>query len=113
MWKQFKFKGFNSILKNAPQKKGIIVKLLTIKPKKPNSANRKIAKVKIQNKIIRAFIPGVGHNLHIHSQVLIKGGKTQDLPGINFKVIRGSLDCLPVIRKSKRSKYGCKRMFIS
>jgi small subunit ribosomal protein S12 len=98
-----------TILKNAPQRKGIIVKILTMKPKKPNSAIRKIAKVKLMGKIITAYIPGIGHTLTIHSEVLIRGGRTQDLPGLNYKIIRGTLDCLAVKRKSSRSKYGCKK----
>jgi len=91
-----------------PQFKAIVLKILTMKPKKPNSANRKIAKVKIKgfNKIFTCFIPGEGHNLSIHSLVLIKGGKTPDLPGVKFKIIRGALDCSPVKRLSSRSKYG-------
>lgn len=105
-----------NLLKKCPQKKGIIVKILILKPKKPNSANRKIAKVKINNNringggtIIRAYIPGEGHSLHIHNNVLIRGGKTKDLPGINYKIIRGALDCVGVLRSKKRSKYGCKK----
>jgi len=99
-----------NILKKSPQKKGIIVKILILKPKKPNSANRKIAKVKINNNLfIRAYIPGEGHSLHIHNNVLIRGGKTKDLPGINYKIIRGALDCVGVLRSKKRSKYGCKK----
>ena len=105
-----KFKGIKNILKGRPQRKGIIVKLLTLKPKKPNSAIRKIAKVKIDNKIIRAYIPGVGHSLAVYNQVLIRNGRTPDLPGLNFKIIRGTLDCLPVIRKTSRSLYGCKKI---
>jgi small subunit ribosomal protein S12 len=91
-----------------PQFKGIVLKVLTMKPKKPNSANRKIVKVKIKgkDKILTCFIPGEGHNISLHSQVLIRGGKVQDLPGVNYKIIRGALDCLPVKRSSSRSKYG-------
>lgn len=93
-----------------PQIKAIVVKIFTMKPKKPNSAIRKIAKVKIKDKIITAYIPGIGHNLALHSRVLIKGGKTQDLPGLKYKIIRGALDCSGVSnRKSSRSKYGTKK----
>ena|ERR1700722_15416485 len=98
-----------NILYNSPQKKGTILKILNMKPKKPNSANRKVAKIKINNNIIYAYIPGIGNNLTIHSQVLIEGGKIQDLPGVNYKIIRGTLDCSGVNRKSSRSKYGCKK----
>jgi small subunit ribosomal protein S12 len=94
----------------SPQSGGIVIRILTMKPKKPNSAIRKIAKVKLsRDRIIRAYIPGEGHKLTIHSQVLIRGGRTQDLPGIKYKIIRGSLDCKGVLRKSSRSKYGCKK----
>lgn len=107
---QSTLKTIKNLLKTAPQRKGIVTKILILKPKKPNSANRKIAKVKIhKNIIIRAYIPGEGHTLHIHNNVLIKGGKTKDLPGINFKIIRGALDCSGVLRSKKRSKYGCKK----
>ena len=100
-----------SILKDSPQKKGIVLKILIMRPKKPNSALRKVAKVKVGSKIIYAYIPGITHTLNVHSHVLIKGGRTQDLPGVNFKIIRGALDCSPVSRKSSRSKYGCKLIF--
>jgi len=83
-----------------------------MKPKKPNSALRKVAKVKINNNIVYAYIPGINHNLSIHSNVLIKGGRTQDLPGLNYKIIRGTLDASPVIRTTSRSKYGCKKLFL-
>lgn len=104
-----KNKGIKNILSGSPQKKGIIIKLLTLKPKKPNSAIRKIAKVKIGDKIIRAYIAGEGHTLNVYNQVLIRNGRVPDLPGINFKIIRGALDCSPVIRKTSRSLYGCKK----
>lgn len=92
-----------------PNFKGIISKLFTIKPKKPNSAQRKIAKVKIKglDKYILAYIPGEGHNLTEFSTVLIKHGKVQDCPGIKYKIIRGALDCKGVSdRKTSRSIYG-------
>ena len=93
-----------------PQYKAIVLKVLTMKPKKPNSAIRKIVKVKLSNGlIVHAYVPGIGHNLNQHSIVLLKHGKTQDLPGLNFKVIRGVYDTSGVLnRKSSRSKYGVK-----
>lgn len=99
-----------NILNGSPQKKGVILKILTMKPKKPNSAIRKVAKVNIKGVIITAYIPGEHHQLTVHSQVLIRGGRTQDLPGVNYKIIRGALDTSPVIRKTSRSKYGCKNL---
>lgn len=98
-----------NILNGSPQKKGVIIKILTMKPKKPNSAIRKVAKVNIKGVIITAYIPGEQHQLTVHSQVLIRGGRTQDLPGVNYKIIRGALDTTPVLRKTSRSKYGCKK----
>lgn len=101
-----------NILNGSPQKKGVIIKILTMKPKKPNSAIRKVAKVNIKGIIITAYIPGEQHQqaqLAVHSQVLIRGGRTQDLPGVNYKIIRGALDTSPVLRKTSRSKYGCKK----
>lgn len=91
-----------------PQEKGIVLKVLTMKPKKPNSAIRKIVRVKTSlGKIVTAYIPGEGHNLNQHSIVLIRGGKTKDLPGVKYKVIRGVYDCAGVTnRKKSRSKYG-------
>ena len=103
-------KRINNILESKPQKRGIIIKLLTMKPKKPNSAIRKIAKVKIKDKYIIAYIPGEGlSGLSIHNEVLVRGGKTQDLPGVNYKIIRGARDCPSVKRNKSRSKYGSKR----
>jgi small subunit ribosomal protein S12 len=98
-------------LNNCPQKKGICLKVYTINPKKPNSAVRKVARVKLTNKIeITAYIPGEGHNLQEHSIVLIRGGRVKDLPGIKYKIIRGKLDCHGVKkRKQGRSKYGTKK----
>lgn len=99
-----------NILYNRPFRKGTIIKILTMKPKKPNSALRKIAKVSIDNLIITTYIPGISHNLNIHNQVLIKGGKIQDLPNVNYVIVRGALDCNGVInRKTSRSKYGTKK----
>jgi len=106
-----KLKNSNIINKfKQPQFKAIVLKVLTMKPKKPNSAIRKIVKVKLSNGlIVHAYIPGIGHNLSQHSIVLLKHGKTQDLPGLNFKVIRGVYDASGVLnRKTSRSKYGVK-----
>lgn len=91
-----------------PQKKGVCIKVFTRKPKKPNSAQRKVAKVKLRNKlVVHAYIMGEGHTLKEHSTVLIRGGRTPDLPGVNYKCIRGKFDLLGVInRKTSRSKYG-------
>jgi small subunit ribosomal protein S12 len=100
----------SAALEKNPQKKGIVIKILTRKPKKPNSALRKLAKVKLSNKrIIDAYIVGEGHNIQEHSIVLIRGGRTPDLPGINYKLVRGKYDLAGVInRRTSRSKYGTK-----
>lgn len=97
----------NSSLKFKPQLHGIVLKVLTMKPKKPNSAIRKVVKVKLSNGLITyAYVPGIGHNLSQHSNVLVRHGKTQDLPSVNYKVIRGTLDTSKVKdRKSSKSKY--------
>lgn len=94
-----------------PQFKGIVTKLFSIKPKKPNSALRKVALCKIfNNHFILAYIPGESHNLSLFSTVLIRHGKTQDCPGLNFKIVRGSFDLGPVPNRiNSRSKYGTKR----
>lgn len=99
-----------SALKGNPFLKGICLKVYTTTPKKPNSAIRKVCRVKLSNKEeITAYIPGEGHNLQEHANVLIRGGRTQDLPGVKYKVIRGKLDCSGVKnRKSSKSKYGAK-----
>lgn len=98
-------------LNSSPQLKALVLKVLIMKPKKPNSAKRKVVKVLLSNKkSVYAYIPGIGHNLQPHSIVLIKGGKTQDLPNVNYKVIRGAFDCLGVLnRLTSRSKYGSKK----
>lgn len=98
-------------LKNAPQKKGVCLRVYTKSPKKPNSAVRKIAKIKLTNsQEIIAYIPGEGHNLQEHSVVLVRGGRVKDLPGVKYKVIRGVLDLQGVKgRKQARSKYGTKK----
>lgn len=98
-------------LKGSPQKKGVCSKVYTTKPKKPNSAIRKIAKVRFYNgnKII-AYIPGEGHNLQEHSIVLVRGGRVKDLPGVKYKIIRGKYDTASVIkRRNGRSRYGAKK----
>ena len=98
-------------LKANPQKRGVCVRVYTTTPKKPNSALRKVARVKLVNGIeVTAYIPGIGHNLQEHSIVLIRGGRTKDLPGVRYKIIRGALDTVGVVnRKQARSRYGTKR----
>ncbi|MCX6088821.1 MAG: 30S ribosomal protein S12 [Candidatus Atribacteria bacterium] len=98
-------------LKSSPQKRGVCTRVWTITPKKPNSALRKVARVRLTNGIeVTAYIPGIGHNLQEHSIVLIRGGRVKDLPGVRYHVIRGTLDTAGVEnRKQSRSKYGAKR----
>ena len=98
-------------LKRCPQKRGVCVKVATMTPKKPNSALRKIARVRLVNGMeVTCYIPGVGHNLQEHSIVLIRGGRVKDLPGVRYHIIRGALDAAGVAdRKQGRSKYGMKR----
>jgi len=98
-------------LDRSPQKRGVCVRVFTQTPKKPNSALRKVARVRLTNKIeVTTYIPGVGHNLQEHSLVLIRGGRVKDLPGVRYHVVRGSLDAVGVQgRKQSRSKYGAKR----
>jgi small subunit ribosomal protein S12 len=95
----------------SPQKRGVCVRVYTVTPKKPNSALRKVARVRLTNGIeVTGYIPGVGHNLQEHSIVLIRGGRVKDLPGIRYHIIRGSLDTAGVAgRKQSRSKYGAKQ----
>jgi small subunit ribosomal protein S12 len=95
----------------SPQKRGVCTQVKTITPKKPNSALRKVARVRLTNGIeVTAYIPGVGHNLQEHSVVLIRGGRVKDLPGIRYHIIRGTLDTAGVVnRRQSRSKYGTKR----
>lgn len=97
--------------KGAPQKRGVAIKVSTTTPKKPNSALRKIARVRLTNGMeVTAYIPGIGHNLQEHSIVLIRGGRVKDLPGVRYHVIRGSLDTAGVQdRKKGRSRYGTKK----
>jgi small subunit ribosomal protein S12 len=98
-------------LQNSPQKRGVCVRVFTQTPKKPNSALRKVARVRLTNGIeVTTYIPGVGHNLQEHSLVLIRGGRVKDLPGVRYHVVRGTLDAVGVTgRKQGRSKYGAKR----
>ena len=95
----------------APQRRGVCTRVYTVTPKKPNSALRKVARVRLTNKIeVTTYIPGVGHNLQEHSLVLIRGGRVKDLPGVRYHVVRGTLDAVGVQgRKQGRSKYGAKR----
>ena len=98
-------------LKACPQKRGVCVRVYTSTPKKPNSALRKVARVRLTNGMeVTTYIPGVGHNLQEHSIVMIRGGRIKDLPGVRYHVVRGSLDTLGVEgRMQSRSKYGTKR----
>ena len=100
-----------ALLEGCPQKRGVCLQVKTQTPKKPNSALRKIARVRLSNgKEITAYIPGEGHNLQEHSIVLVRGGRVRDLPGVRYHVIRGTLDAMGVDdRRRGRSKYGCKR----
>lgn len=98
-------------LKSCPQKRGVCMRVYTTTPKKPNSALRKVARIRLTNGMeVTAYIPGVGHNLQEHSIVLIRGGKVKDLPGVRYHILRGTLDCAGVAnRRQGRSKYGAKR----
>jgi small subunit ribosomal protein S12 len=98
-------------LKGGPQKRGVCTRVYTTTPKKPNSALRKVARVRLTTGIeVTAYIPGVGHNLQEHSVVLVRGGRVKDLPGVRYHIVRGTLDTLGVEdRKQGRSKYGAKR----
>jgi small subunit ribosomal protein S12 len=98
-------------LQTCPQRRGVCIQVKTMTPKKPNSALRKIARVRLTNGIeVTAYIPGIGHNLQEHSVVLIRGGRVKDLPGIRYHIVRGTLDTQGVVdRKRGRSKYGAKR----
>jgi small subunit ribosomal protein S12 len=98
-------------LRGAPQKRGVCTRVYTSTPKKPNSALRKVARVRLTSGVeITAYIPGVGHNLQEHSVVLVRGGRVKDLPGVRYHIVRGTLDTLGVDdRKKSRSKYGAKK----
>ncbi len=109
-------RGFNSIKRRtttltAPQKRGVCIRVGTMTPKKPNSALRKYARVRLSNGMeVTAYIPGIGHNLQEHSVVLIRGGRVKDLPGVRYHIVRGTLDCAGVEnRKQGRSLYGTKK----
>ncbi|MFO7761635.1 MAG: 30S ribosomal protein S12 [Thermodesulfobacteriota bacterium] len=109
--KKIKKRSDTPSLKACPQKRGVCVRVYTTTPKKPNSALRKVARVRLSNGIeVTSYIPGIGHNLQEHSVVLIRGGRVKDLPGVRYHIIRGTLDTLGVSdRKKGRSKYGAKR----
>ena len=98
-------------LQDCPQRRGVCTKVMTVTPKKPNSALRKVARVKLTNGIVvTAYIPGIGHNLQEHSLVLVRGGRVKDLPGVRYHIVRGALDTHGTQdRKNGRSKYGTKR----
>lgn len=109
-------RGYNSLQRKAtaiasPQKRGVCTRVGTMTPKKPNSALRKYARVRLSNNMeVTAYIPGIGHNLQEHSVVLIRGGRVKDLPGVRYHIIRGTLDCAGVNeRKQSRSLYGTKK----
>ncbi len=106
-----KAKGKAPALGACPQKRGVCTRVFTTTPKKPNSAMRKVARVRLTNNIeVTGYIPGVGHNLQEHSIVLIRGGRVKDLPGVRYHIIRGTLDCEGVqSRNQGRSRYGAKK----
>ncbi len=109
--KRARYKTSSPALQRSPQRRGVCVRVYTQTPKKPNSALRKVARVRLTNGIeVTTYIPGIGHNLQEHSIVLIRGGKVKDLPGVRYHVIRGALDSAGVSdRRQGRSKYGVKR----
>jgi small subunit ribosomal protein S12 len=106
-----KYKSKSPALETCPQKRGVCTRVFTTTPKKPNSAMRKVARIRLTNNIeVTGYIPGIGHNLQEHSIVIIRGGRVKDLPGVRYHVIRGSLDCEGVEDRMKgRSKYGSRR----
>jgi len=106
-----KYKTKSPALQSSPQKRGVCTRVYTSTPKKPNSALRKVARVRLTNGVeVTTYIPGVGHNLQEHSIVLIRGGRVKDLPGVRYHVIRGTLDAVGVAKRMQgRSKYGTKR----
>ena len=109
--KPIKKKSKSPALDSCPQKKGVCIRVYTTTPKKPNSALRKVARVRLSNKKeVTAYIPGEGHNLQEHSTVLVRGGRVKDLPGVRYHIVRGAYDCAGVEgRKKSRSKYGTRR----
>ncbi|MCB9772514.1 MAG: 30S ribosomal protein S12 [Candidatus Omnitrophica bacterium] len=104
-------KGKSPALTSCPQRRGVCLQVKTMTPKKPNSALRKISRVRLSNRIeVTSYIPGEGHNLQEHSIVLVRGGRVKDLPGVRYHIVRGTLDTAGVAkRKQSRSKYGAKR----
>ena len=109
--KKIEEKSVSPALMGSPQKRGVCIAVRTATPKKPNSALRKIARVRLTNGLeVTAYIPGIGHNLQEHSVVLVRGGRIKDLPGVRYHVVRGALDAAGVAdRKQSRSKYGAKK----
>lgn len=109
--KKVEYKSNSPALRGNPQKRGVCTVVKTATPKKPNSALRKIARVRLVNNTeVTAYIPGIGHNLQEHSVVLVRGGRVKDLPGVRYKIVRGTLDAAGVQnRKQARSQYGAKR----
>ncbi len=109
--KSIKKKTNSPALDACPQKRGVCTRVMTITPKKPNSALRKVARVRLSNGVeVTAYIPGIGHNLQEHSVVLLRGGRVKDLPGVRYHIVRGARDTLGVdSRKQGRSKYGTKK----
>jgi small subunit ribosomal protein S12 len=109
--KKVREKSESPALQGSPQKRGVCVRVYTTTPKKPNSALRKVARVRLTNGYeITTYIPGIGHNLQEHSIVLVRGGRVKDLPGVRYHIVRGTLDTSGVAdRKKSRSKYGAKR----
>ncbi len=109
--KKIKKKSNTPALKSAPQKRGVCTRVYTSTPKKPNSALRKVARVRLTTGMeVTAYIPGIGHNIQEHSVVLVRGGRVKDLPGVRYHIVRGTLDTLGVEdRKQGRSKYGAKK----
>lgn len=109
--KQLKWKSKSPALTSCPEKRGVCTRVYTTTPKKPNSALRKVARVRLTNqREVNAYIPGEGHNLQEHSIVLIRGGRVKDLPGVRYHIVRGALDTAGVAnRKQSRSKYGAKK----
>ena len=105
------YKSTSPALANCPQRRGVCTRVYTTTPKKPNSAMRKVARVKLRNGAeVTAYIPGEGHNLQEHSLVLVRGGRVKDLPGVRYKIVRGALDTQAVKnRKQARSRYGAKK----
>ena len=106
-----KYKTKSPALQSSPQKRGVCTRVYTSTPKKPNSALRKVARVKLSSQIeVTAYIPGIGHNLQEHSIVLVRGGRVKDLPGVRYKIVRGALDASGVAnRRQARSRYGAKK----